>query len=80
MAEKNDPLADARKRQAEIVAEQEEAQSIQPTPTPEEVDRAKLGLTDDEPKKSEAPKTETRTTEAAKPTATYQTRSAGKND
>lgn len=69
MTKANDALAESRKRQAEIVAEQEEAQSVTPTPTQEELDRAKLGLVDDEEEKK------TKAAQADKP-AGYQTRAA----
>lgn len=63
-ADKNDPLAEGRKLQAEAVAAQEEADKQQPTPTQEEIDRARLGLADGEKAES-----------AEKP-GTYKTRDA----
>lgn len=72
MSKKNDPIEDARKRQAEIVAEQEEAQSVPPTPTQEEADRAKLG------EKSKSVKTEVsdEKAEEADKAGTYKTRAS----
>lgn len=76
----SDPVAEAQARQAEIVAEQEAAQSVQPTPTQEEADKAKLGVLDgdfvapeDATGDDEAPKAKAET--AGKP-GTYKTRSS----
>lgn len=47
MTNKTDPIAEGQRLQAEAVKAQEEADKIQPTPTQEEADKAKLGLAQD---------------------------------
>ena len=73
MAKKdNDPLAEGREAQEAAVAAQEERDAIQPTPTQEEADKAKLGVLDGD---FEAP-ADVKKAEAADKPATYKTRSA----
>ncbi len=68
----SEKLTDAQKRQAEIVAEQEDAQSAHPTPSQKENDAARVGLAEvatvADPVKVE------REVEAEKPAAAYKTR------
>lgn len=72
MAKKDDPIADARKRQAEIVAEQEAVQSVAPTPSQDEADRAKLGLINE----FNAPTETDEKSETASKPGSYKTRSS----
>jgi hypothetical protein len=67
----NDPLAEGQRIQAEAVKAQEEADKIQPTPTQEEADKAKLGKLDEDGFAVPTTKAES----ADKP-GTYKTRSA----
>jgi len=69
-----DQLAADRARQAEIVAEQEKAQSAKPTPTQEEVDLAKLGV-EVELEPSGEPEGEQKAESADKP-GSYKTRNS----
>ena len=68
----SEKLTDAQKRQAEIVAEQEDAQSARPTPSQNENDAARLGL-GEAVVAADSVKVE-RDAEAEKPAAGYKTR------
>lgn len=68
----SDKLTDAEKRQAEIVAEQEAAQSAPPFPSQDHIDLARLGVEPD----ADEPKLVEKVAEPEKPTATYKTRAA----
>lgn len=65
----NNALEEGRRLQAEAVAAQEERDQVQPTPSQDENDRAKLGEV------AEVSGTETKSETAEKPSASYKTRS-----
>lgn len=68
----NNALEEGRRLQAEAVAAQEERDQVQPTPSQDENDRAKLGEVAEVAWASNEAKSET----AEKPSAGYKTRSA----
>ena len=70
MAEKLTPAQEA---QAKIVAEQEKAQSEPPYPTQADIDRARLGLRDEQ---DHAEGGVDKSSEAEKPASGYKTRAA----
>jgi hypothetical protein len=76
MAKTDDELTESQRLQAAAVAAQEARDAIQPTPTQEEADKAKLGKLEDGFAAPDEPAELTQKAESAEKPTTYKTRAA----